>query len=92
MLKSFPKLAIAVALLGFSGIGSATEGGGGASGGTYGRPTFFWTCRAELRNDDSGMFWLGIGKNQTEAWAKAYDKCQLFGRGRSCFVTCDPTL
>lgn len=96
MLKSFPKIAIAVAIWGLSGISFADDGGGGGggsgSGGTFGRPIYFWTCRASVRGDESGMFWLGIGKQRVEAQFNAYDKCQYFSGGQACFVDCEPTL
>jgi hypothetical protein len=48
-----------------------------------------WTCRATA-TDGSGIFFLGIGRTQAEAYTKALETCNR--QRRSCIITCDPNM
>ena len=47
----------------------------------------FWTCRADAR-DDSGLFFLGIGPTQADAYVRALEACSR--QNRVCTINCYP--
>lgn len=53
----------------------------------FSRDVPFWTCRAEAR-DDSGLFFLGMGRTQADAYVRALEACNR--QNRSCIITCEP--
>jgi hypothetical protein len=47
----------------------------------------FWTCRADAR-DDSGLFFLGMGRTRADAYVQALEACNR--QNRSCIINCQP--
>jgi hypothetical protein len=78
----------AAAFLGLAATADAREGGGHGGGhGGHGRDQDFrfYTCRAESLTHE-GIFFLGMGRTEAEAYFKAQRTCQR--QRMICDITC----
>lgn len=71
--------------------GSEGRGGRrrGAGGGGSNRGISMWYCRADAR-DDSGLFFLGMGRDRANAYVQALESCSR--QNRVCTITCSPNV
>ena len=94
MFNKLVNVGVAAALVAISSVSVARDGegnNGGRSGGGRNEADGVqsWVCRADA-NNDSGLFFLGMGRSQAEAYTRALESCS---RARQqCTITCDPQI
>lgn len=54
-----------------------------------GHESKFYVCTAYV-TDDSGLFFMGMGRNMADAYAKAMNSC--IRQKRTCTVSCEAQL
>ena len=75
----------ALAFDGSEGRGGRRRGAGGGGD----RGITMWYCRAEAR-DDSGLFFLGMGRDRANAYVRALETCSR--QNRVCTINCTPDV
>lgn len=76
-----------MACLVLASTGALAQRGGGGGGGGRGLRQSTWICRATAM-DNSGLFFLGMGRNYAEAYVRANENCNR--AGRFCRINCQP--